>query len=191
MPQGKANKVKFNIKNVHYAKLTEDESGTVTWVTPVKIPGAVSISLSVSGEISQFYADGIVYYQGASNSGYEGDLEMALIPDQFREDILKETKDEKGILIENASVETERFALMFEFDGDQKSTRHVLYNCTATRPSLEGNTTEGTKEPTTETLTISAAPLADGRVKAKTTAEADETAYNSWYTAVYETAESI
>ena len=93
--------------------------------------------------------------------------------------------------MENASVETERFALIFEFAGDQKSPRHVLYNCTATRPSLEGNTTEGTKDPTTETLTISAAPLADGRVKAKTTAEADETAYNSWYTAVYETAESI
>ena len=172
----KANKVKFNIKNVHYALLNEGADGEVTWETPKKIPGAVSIALDASGEISPFYADGIVYYQSSSNSGYEGDLEMALITDDFRVDVLKEEKDAKGVLIENANVETAKFALLFEFDGDQKATRHVLYNCTATRPSVEGETTEDTKEPTTETLSISAAPLADGRVKAKTTAETDETA---------------
>lgn len=186
MPEGKANKVKFNIKNVHYALLTETD-GTVTWGTPKAIPGAVSISLEASGEITPFYADGIVYYQASSNSGYEGDLEMALIPDDFRMDVLKEEKDDKGVLIENANVETAKFALLFEFDGDQKSVRHVLYNCTATRPSLTGETTEATKTPSTETLSISAAPLADGRVKVKTGADTDETTYNSWYKKVYET----
>ena len=30
MPEGKSNKVKFNIKNVHYALLKESESGAVT-----------------------------------------------------------------------------------------------------------------------------------------------------------------
>lgn len=187
MPEGKANKVKFNIKNVHYALLTETD-GTVTWGTPKAIPGAVSISLEASGEITPFYADGIVYYQTSSNSGYEGDLEMALIPDDFRMDVLKEEKDNKGVLIENANVETAKFALLFEFDGDQKSVRHVLYNCTATRPSLTGETTEATKTPSTETLSVSAAPLADGRVKVKTGADTDEATYNSWYQKVYETA---
>ena len=37
----KANKVKFNIKNVHYALLNEGADGEVTWETPKKIPGAV------------------------------------------------------------------------------------------------------------------------------------------------------
>lgn len=41
----KANKVKFNIKNVHYALLNEGADGEVTWETPKKIPGAVSIAL--------------------------------------------------------------------------------------------------------------------------------------------------
>ena len=112
---------------------------------------------------------------------------MALIPDDFRMDVLKEEKDDKGVLIENANVETAKFALLFEFDGDQKSVRHVLYNCTATRPSLTGETTEATKTPSTETLSVSAAPLADGRVKVKTGADTDETTYNSWYQKVYET----
>jgi len=186
MANGKANKVKFNIKNVHYAILSESEDGTITWGTPVATKGAVSLSLDANGEITPFYADGIIYYQASSNSGYEGDMEMALIPDRFRVDILKETLDENGVLVENANVETEKFALLFEFDGDQKSTRHVLYNCTATRPSVEGTTTEGTKEPTTETISISAAPLADGRVKAKSGADTDDAIYAAWYSAVYE-----
>lgn len=185
MPEGKANKVKFNIKNVHYALLKETEEGKVTWNAPVKIPGAVSIALDAKGEITPFYADGMVYYQTSSNTGYEGDLEMALIPDSFRTDVLMEKKDSKGVLIENSNVETAKFALLFEFDGDQKSVRHVLYNCTATRPSVEGETTEDTKKPTTETLSISAAPLADGNVKAKTGAETDEVAYTGWYDSVY------
>ncbi|MDO4285232.1 MAG: phage tail protein [Eubacteriales bacterium] len=185
MPEAKSNKVKFNIKNAHVAILTEGEDGTITWGTPHHEPGAVSLSLDASGETSPFYADGIVYYRSASNSGYEGDLEMAQYSDWFRENVLKEEKDAKGVLIENSNVEPARFAFLFEFDGDVKSTRHVLYDCTATRPAIEGSTTEDTKDPTTETSTITAAPLPDGTVKAKTTAETDAEAYNSWYQEVY------
>lgn len=88
MANNKKNKIKYNLKNVHYAVLTEDESGSVSWGTPVPIPGAVSISLEAQGDISPFYADGIVYYKSAANNGYEGDLEMALLPESFRTDVL-------------------------------------------------------------------------------------------------------
>lgn len=179
------NKVKFNIKNVHYAKLTEGEDGTFTWAEPVAIPGAVSISLDASGEVKPFYADGIVYYQSASNSGYEGDLEMALIPDSFREEILGDRKDNKGVMIEDANVEVVRFALLFEFDGDAKAIRHCMYNCTASRPSISGETTEATKTPGTESVSITSNPLPDGRVKAKTGEGTDDLVYQNWYKSVY------
>ena len=55
-----ANKIKYGLKNVYYAKITEGTGGTITYGTPVAIPGAVSMSLDAQGEISKFYADNIV-----------------------------------------------------------------------------------------------------------------------------------
>ena len=71
----KKNKVKFNICNVHYALITVDDDGDVTFGTPVAMPGAVSLSLEPNGEPSNFYADGYAYYTISNNMGYEGDLE--------------------------------------------------------------------------------------------------------------------
>jgi len=181
----KSNKVKYNLKNTHYALLTIAEDGTVSYGTPTAIPGSVSISLDANGEPENFYADGIAYYVINNNMGYEGDLELALIPESFRTEILKEELDSKGVLIENAQVELKSFALLFEFDGDQRHIRHVLYNCAASRPGIEGKTNEDSRKVQTETLTIKAMPLSSGVVKAKTGNTTDTTVYNDWYKAVY------
>ena len=179
------NKVTFNICNCHYALQKTQENGEIGFENPVAMPGAVSIALDPNGEPESFYADGIEYYIIANNMGYDGDLELAMIPESFRKDALREELDDKGVLIENASAELAAFALLFEFDGDQRHIRHVLYNCSASRPGIEGKTNEESREVQTETLTIKATPLADGMVKAKTGDSTDETVYNDWYKAVY------
>lgn len=181
----KNNRVKYNLKNAHYALLTVTEDGSVTYGTPVSLPGSVSLSLDANGEPENFYADGIAYYVINNNMGYEGDLELALIPESFRTDVLNEKLDNKGVLIENSDVELASFALLFEFDGDVKHIRHVMYNCSASRPGIEGKTNEDTKEVQTETLTIKATPLSSGVVKSKTGNITDETTYNDWYKSVY------
>ena len=183
------NKVKYNLKNVHAAKLTETVSDGVTsftYATPKTIPGAVSISLDAEGESSPFYADGIVYFRSSTNNGYSGDLEIALIPEWFRTEILQEALDAKGVLVENSKVtESVKFALLFEFDGDVNAIRNVLYNCSASRPSIASETKEDTIEPGTETLSVTADPRSDGLVKARTGDTTDQTAYADWYKNVY------
>lgn len=181
----KKNKVKYNICNVHYALMTTNTENGATFGVPVAMAGAVSLSLDPNGEPSNFYADGYAYYTISNNMGYDGDLELAMIPESFRVDVLKEALDGNNVLIEDANVETENFALLFEFDGDVKKIRHVLYHCSASRPSIESSTNEDEIEVQTETLTIKASPLANGYVKAKTGDEVTDSAYQSWYKSVY------
>lgn len=117
--------------------------------------------------------------------GYDGEVELALIPESFRRDVLKETIDNNGVLIENSNVETENFALLFEFDGDVRKIRHVMYYCSASRPTIESQTNEDEIEVKTEKLTIKAAPLGNGLVKAKTGDDTNDEVYLNWYSEVY------
>lgn len=184
------NKIKYGIKSCYYCIATIAADGSATYSETVKpLPGAVSIALDPQGERTPFYADNIEYWVGGWNNGYEGDLTLARVPDDFHSDILGDIVDGKGLLVEDAKAEAVHFALMFQFEGDQKATRHVLYNCTASRTSINGNTKEDTVTPETEAITITAkavynATLDTDIVKAKTTESTDTTAYNAWFTAV-------
>ena len=189
------NKIKYGLQNMYVAKLTKtltDGEYTYTYATPKHVPGAVSLSLSPQGESTTFAADNnSSYFRTNVDSGYSGDLELALIPDWFRSEILNETADSNGILVENSeNTETVYFALLFQVEGDQHGVRHVLYNCSCSRPNLNGQTKENSISPQTETLTITADPREDGLVKARCDAEASAEIYNTWFTAVYSPAAS-
>lgn len=182
----KTDKVQYNLKNVHYAVQTTG-GDTPEWATPVKVPGAVSLTLDQQGELSKFYADGIVYWQSSSNNGYEGDLEIALFPDQMLMDVWGYTKTESdNVLIENATVEPKAFALLFEIDGDANGRRYCMYNCSGTRPGIGSKTNEASKTPQTQKSTISAVPLENGDVLARTTDETTPTVKQKWFEKVYQ-----
>lgn len=184
--QAKENKVEFGLRNCYYAVVTVDESGKITYGAPKKLPGAVSITFDKSGDLIRFKADDIDYYTNTNNQGYEGTLTLARVPEDFRTEVLKEKKTEKGVLIENSDAQTANIALMFEFQGDVKATRHLLYYCSVNRPSV-GSTTKDSGDPNTTELAMVASPRpSDNLVKASTSAGVDEETYNSWYTKVYE-----
>ena len=185
-----ANKIKYGVKNVHYAVATIDENNAATFGTPVALPGAVSLTLDQEGESNNFYADNRVYFTAFGNDGYTGSLELALIPDSFRTDVLGEVLDNKGVLVENQNAQTVHFALMFQFEGDEHATRHVIYNCVASRPSVSGNTKEAAISPETETINITAtsiylSALDMDIVKARTGDNTDTTTYNGWMSTVF------
>ena len=184
------NKIKYGLKNCYYALATIAADGSATYGTPKAFPGAVSLSLSPQGENTPFYADNIVYWMGASNTGYEGDLEIARVIDDFETDVLGFIADDNDVVYEDANAQAIHFAFMFQFEGDVKATRHVMYNCTATRPEVTGSTKEETIEPQTETVTLRAttiyvADLDKDIVKAKTNESTPDATYNAWFTEVY------
>lgn len=181
------NKVKFGLSNVHIAKLIE-EDGSITYDTPFAVPGAVSLTTDAEGDTTDFYADNIKYYVAVANNGYTGDLEIAMTPDEFLTKILGQEKDDNGAFIESSDDTNSRFALMGEIEGDQKKRRFVYYDCTAARPSAEMNTTEESKEPQTDTLSLTmAARNTDNLIKAVIElSDENEAVYNTFFNKVYE-----
>lgn len=184
-----ANKVKFGLCDVHIAKITVANDGTFTYGTPFAIPGAVSLSLDASGEEANFAADNNArYFTSFANNGYSGSLEMALYSAKFRTDILGETVDNNGALVEDASATPSPFALGFRIDGDDTNTKFWYYNCMASRPSVAANTTEDSITPQTESMniTVSQRP-SDSKVRVMMTESTTNTApYGTFFDNVYE-----
>ena len=172
------NKVQFGLSNVHIAKITEQD-GAITYGTPFAMPGAKGLSADPEGDTTPFYADNIKYYIAVANNGYTGDLEIAMTPEEFLTQILGQEKDTNGALIESASDVNARFALMGEIDGDVKKRRFVYFDCTATRPSAEMNTVEESKEPQTDTISITMAARS-------TDSETNQAVYDAFFEKVYE-----
>jgi phi13 family phage major tail protein len=182
-----ANKVKFGLRNVYYAVITETADG-IEYGTPKQILGAVNMSLTASGDSSDFYADDVAFFSQYANQGYEGSLEIALLPEDFKVDVLGEVKDTNGALIEKGSATAKNFALGFEVQGDSTARRTWMYYCSASRPSVEEQTTEASITPKTDTLNLKATPRStDTKVKVVMTRTDENSAvFESFFKSVYE-----
>lgn len=179
-------KVHFDITNVYVAKHIVN-NGILTFDTPKRLYGAISMDLKAIGETVKLRADGMDYYVSNSNNGYEGDLNLAMAPDWFRQEILgEEITETDKVLVENANSEQSAFALLYEFKYDKRHRRHVLFNCVASRPGIKGENKDNQRGADTESTSITASPLEDGKVKASTTEETPEGVYNNWFNKVWE-----
>lgn len=186
------NKVRFGLKNVHIALLTEstDDATPNTWAAPIAVPGAVSIDIASEQADNVFYADNIAYYRSLSNNGYTGTLEMALIPPEILKAVwdMTETGD---VLYEYSGVQPKPFALLFQVEGDDNETCYAFYRVLPTsKPTENSQTIEDTVEPVTQSFDFAAMPLIFGPLTQKnlikgrtedTTSAATKTA---WFTAV-------
>ena len=176
------NKVQFGLEKVHYAILDGK-----TYGTPVPIPGAVNLSLNPVGDMEKHYGDNVVYFVSNTNDGYEGDLEVFKFPMQMLQEVwgfvLSQTDK---VLTEMADAPSVTFALLFQIRGDATRSNYVMYACTGTRPGLEGKTMEkGKKNPTTQKSSLTAVPLEDGKVFARTTKDTPKEVMDNWFKQVY------
>ncbi len=189
-----SNKVKYGLKNVHYALVTEtvgtDGTTTSSYGSLKALAGAVSLSLDANDDKSVFRADNEDYFVSYGEGGYEGSLEVARVNENFLKDVLGYTEDNDKILVESSAAfkTVNYFALVFEFDGDQRETKHCLYKCSASRSSIASQTTGegGTIDPQTETLNLTAVPRvdADKYIHLQTQESTTTAVVEAWYTAV-------
>ena len=147
-----ANKVQYGLSNCYYA-VYDPTAGT--YATPIRMKGAVSLSLDMEGDSSTFYADNSAYVTSNVNGGYTGTLELAYVEHKVLVDLLG-YEDDSGLKLEFSDAKPAQFALLFEVDGNINKQGFILYNCTLSRPSTENNTTEDTVEPTTASLDLTA-----------------------------------
>lgn len=183
------NKVRFGLKNVYYAVLTE--GSTNTFATPVAVPGAVSMTLDSNVSDGTFYADNISYYKTFANNGYTGTLELARIPDAMLKDIFGMTVGTDKILYEASGVNPKPFAMMFQVEGDQQEELNVLYRVVPTsKPSAGSQTVEETVEPVTQSFDFEALPLVtgvtaqQGLIKGRTVTDTTTAIRSAWFTQV-------
>lgn len=181
-----AKKVKFGLRNVHYAVVTETADSTTgeiesTYGSVSAWPGAVNLTLDAAGEDTPFYADDIVYATISSNTGYTGTLESALIPDDVYTAVFGQEKDNStGLVIEKADDTKKYIALMTEFQMDESARRYCFYRCMLTRPSVTGATKEASATPQTETVNITITPRPDDGV-VKAFCDQDASAYSGFF----------
>lgn len=180
-------KVKFGLKNVHYAVW---DSGKSQFKTPVKAPGAKKLTVEYDGDVTKFYADDVVYDTFVDSSSISGELELADTEDQMLIDLL-DFIDDNGVLLEDMGGTGTEFALLFEVNGDPYKRRCVYYSCKLSRPNTEANTKEDTTEPDTDTYSFSAAGKelkVNGETKSiskATVKSTDKTHYDNFFQSVY------
>lgn len=178
-------KVLFGLRNVYYSIITEGDNNSISYGTPVALPGAVNLSLSPEGDENVFYADDSRYYVVSTNSGYSGDLEIAMITDAFAENVLGNELDSNKLMVESKDGKHKSIALMFEVQSDESARRYVFYNVSIGRVSTNAATTEESTTVQTATLNITAAAAKDtGYVRAYTTDLTPDATYNAWFTSV-------
>lgn len=181
-------KIEYGFRNVFYSVINDEgEYGTPKSFLEQGC-GGISINLAPSGDQVYFYADDVSWFNQATNNGYDGDLVMTKVSDDFKKDVLGMTQDVNGALVEKADAQFKNFALGFEVQGNDVPTRTWYYNCSVARPSEEHATKDTTITPAEKTLTLTVRPrTTDNKVKISLTKTEDNVnTYNSFFESVYE-----
>ena len=151
------NKVEFGISNLYVGTYSVGTTGTVTMGTPYHQAGAVSFSPEEQSENTKFYADNVVYWSGYNGGTFEGDLEVAKFDDTFKTQFLGYiTKSDGGLGVVKNAVKPNVY-IAFQVEGDAEARRVIMYNCSLGGITREYSTIEESKEPATETISVTVA----------------------------------
>ena len=181
------NRVNWGLAASAWGEITTDAQGHDVYGAPHRFLGNRQVNWDPAGDLIKVFADGTVIYTGRQNSGYTGSMELTNLDDDFAAYVLSESVDGNNVQYEEKEPHINRFYLAWEWIQDEKNTRHIMYNITASRPSMSATTAgDGdTKTAQYRTLNLTAIPREDGIVKASTRVDVDSDVYNAWFSSAY------
>lgn len=181
-------KITYGISNVYYAvKTVNAESGAVTYGTPKPLKGAYELSLPPVGETVKVYGDNITYAKILTNQGYDGNLGLYQLSEDFETDVLGMVKNADGVMVESGNAVATEFALLGEFNTDTAQTkRFVLWNCSAGRPDFASSTKEDSITVNQLSVPITATPLEGTEIiRGSIVGDSTVAKWAAWFSAVY------
>lgn len=179
------------LKNLHVAKITEAEDGSITYAAPVKLKNAIDSKITPSVDTQNIFADDTVAEIISVFSSVDVEFTLAELGSENYGLLLGKTKDTNGVYTDSASDEAPYFALGFESKKSNGESRLVWMYKGRFQAIEESYTTQADKADfQTQPVKGTFVKRSDGKWRVK--AESDDaglgaSVVQNWFTTVYET----
>lgn len=183
-----SNKYSFNLKNVHYAVATVNESGELQHGDVKRLMGTTELTIELEQSSDKHFSEGLVYFVTTSSAGYKGELSIYDVDAEFEKEVLGFKEDTKKVQYETMYDQTKEIALLFEVDGNKKAVRHCLLRVKFSKPKYEYKTTTDKVDVPVLKLSYEGLSNEKGIGRIKTYEATDKTTYDNWFNAVYKVA---
>ena len=178
----------IGFENLHYAKLTKDDSSGVTYGEVKNLPGAVSINEDAQSDTAKLYADNRLWETAQVFNEGSVELVVADLPASVCAELGGHTIDSSGKIVYNADDVAPYFCIMGEFlKGDGETKRYFkLLKGQFAETGLEGETKNESTEFRTFTLNATFMPRQyDGNYKyVIDSSDTNSTVTSAWYSSV-------
>ena len=182
------------LKDVHYAILTKDDESGTTYESVKKIAGAITANLSTTYNTAELRADDGVAETAESKGVTTVSLNMKDLPKDVKADLLGQTINSEGVLIESDDDRPPYVAIGFRSEKANGEYRYVwLYKGKFTLPEENFETKQETpafQTPTLEGRFLSR--LSDGERKAEVDSDdegIEQSVIDNWFNEPYEEGE--
>ena len=145
----------IGINNLHIAELTNDDSNGVTYTTPTRVIGAITVDVQPSSNSNTLYADDSPFAAATALGEITVSIEVADLPLDIQAKLLGHTVKD-GVLTAKGTDKAPYFAIMFESAKHDGTTRYIkllkglfkepteTYNTKTDSPEFSTPTIEGT-----------------------------------------------